>query len=124
MNRAVYIAIEALRFSEKATAMAGQAGGGVCPHRVEELRIEIENGAEIHPIRVNALGDGTYTIKDGRHRLRAHILAGFSEILAVVENTADRIKQLLRKVFGFLFSAYRQAGPAPRGFLFPGFVII
>ncbi len=95
MGNQLYIALKALRFSEK-------AGSGVCPHRVEELRVEIENGAEIHPIRVNALGDGTYTIKDGRHRVRAYILAGFSEILAVIENTADRIKRLLRKIFGFL----------------------
>ncbi len=101
---AVYIALEALRFSKK-------AGNGVCPHRVDELRIEIENGAEIHPIRVNALSDGMYTIKDGRHRVKAHILAGFSEILAVIENTASRIKRLLRNIFGFL-------SPLTRGFDF------
>mgnify|MGYP001580178203 FL=1 len=110
MQNPVYVALANLRFSEK-------TGNGVCPHRVEELRIEIENGAEIHPIRVNALGDGTYTIKDGRHRVRAYILAGFTEILAVVENTADRIKRLLRKVFGCLI-------PAMRGFLLKQIAII
>ncbi len=99
---AVWLAIAALRFSKK-------PGNGVCRHRVEELRVEIENGVEIYPIRVNALGDGTYTIKDGRHRVQAHILAGFTEIIAVIENTSDRIKRLLRSIFGFL-------SPLTRGF--------
>lgn len=103
-RQAVFIALAALRFSRR-------PGNGVCPHQVEELRIQIENGAEIEPIRVNALGDGTYTIKDGRHRVQAHIAAGFSEILAFVENISDRIKKLLQSIF-------RNLTPFLRGFLF------
>ena len=61
--------------------------------------MQIENGENIDPIRVNALGDGTYTIKDGRHRIQAHIAAGFSEILAFVENLSETIKRLVQNIF-------------------------
>ncbi len=89
MCRAVWVAIEALRFGRR-------FGGGVCQHRVEEMRTQIEEGMEMHPIRVNALGDGTYTIKDGRHRTMAHIIAGFSQILAYIENLPDTIINIFR----------------------------
>jgi len=94
---AVHLAIDSLRFTNKKRR-------GICPKRVEELRIQLEIGGEIYPIRVNALGDGAYTVKDGRHRIQAHLAAGLSEILAYVENTADRIKSILRTAFNRLFS--------------------
>lgn len=94
----VYLAIAALRFTAKKRR-------GVCPRRVEELRAQLEMGGEIYPIRVNALGDGTYTVKDGRHRVQAHIAAGLSEIIAYIENTVDRITSILRTVFRTAFNS-------------------
>ncbi len=59
---------------------------GVCPHRVEELRYALETGEDIPPIRVNRMQDGTYAVKDGRHRLAAHKAAFMTQIWAIVEN--------------------------------------
>lgn len=63
---------------------------GVCSHRVEELRRALEEGADVPPIRANLMEDGTFTVKDGRHRLAAHKLAGMAQIWAVVENIMRR----------------------------------
>jgi ParB-like chromosome segregation protein Spo0J len=58
---------------------------------------------DMMPIRVNALGDGTYTVKDGRHRIQAHLDAGLAYILATVENIIETIKRFLSRIAGFLF---------------------
>lgn len=88
---ATWIAVEAIRFVRK-------FGGGVCRHRVEELRVQLENGADMEPIRVNALGDGTFTVKDGRHRAQAYIAAGYSQILAYIENLPDIARRIIRSL--------------------------
>ena len=75
---------------------------GVCHHRIEALRMALEMGEDIPPIRVNAMGDGTYTVKDGRHRLGAHKAACMSQIWAIVENI---IRLLLRRLPCNLLSA-------------------
>ena len=69
---------------------------GVSPKRVEELRRLIETGEEVRPIKVHALGDGTYIVKDGRHRIQAHIAAGIMLIWAVVENIMRRLCNFFR----------------------------
>jgi hypothetical protein len=69
---------------------------GVSPHRIREIEMEIERGDELLPIRVHALGDGTYIIKEGRHRFQAHIALGLAHILAIVENLIGRMWRCLR----------------------------
>lgn len=88
--RKEWIAIGAIRFAKKKRR-------GVSPVRVEELRREIEGGLDMTPIRVNALGDGTYVVRDGRHRIEAHIAAGISHILALVENLWERMRKAFRR---------------------------
>ncbi|MEK9186625.1 MAG: ParB/RepB/Spo0J family partition protein [Patescibacteria group bacterium] len=90
-RKAVWVPISVIRFSKNA--------GGVCPKRVEELMMEIEDEKDMEPIRLNALGDGTYVIRDGRHRVRAHIEAGLLEILAFIENTVSKLKSIIRWLF-------------------------
>ena len=79
-----YVAIDLIRISDKGRK-------GVCPRRVEELREEIEREGDAYPVRLRALGDGTYTVTDGRHRVYAYIEAGYLFVLATVENLT-RIK--------------------------------
>lgn len=64
---------------------------GICPRRIEELRIALEMGEDIPPIRVNAMGDGTFVVKDGRHRIGAHHAAGMTQIWVIVENIMRRL---------------------------------
>jgi len=105
MRQAVLLPIDSLRFSIKKRH-------GVCPKRIEELRREIEFGdTEIMPIRVNALGDGTYCVKDGRHRIQAHLAAGMNYIYAYVDNLCTR----LRKIFLDFLS---KINLAPAGFFY------
>ncbi len=52
------------------------------------------------PIRVCALGNGMYVLRDGRHRIQAHIEAGFHAIFAVIENLGTKLKRFTY----FLFS--------------------
>ncbi len=89
MRETVLLSIESLRFSRKKRR-------GVSPRRVQELQMEIEADIDYTPIRVNALGDGTYVVKDGRHRIQAHIEAGIDLIYAIIENTTSRILDWLR----------------------------
>lgn len=42
----------------------------------------IRNGGELPPIRVEHFKDGTYKLKDGRHRITAYKLLGLSKIKA------------------------------------------
>lgn len=90
MGQTVVIAIKDLRFTEKKRR-------GVCARRVEELRRELEDGRDMTPIKVHALGDGTYVVEDGRHRIKAHLAAGVPFILAYVK---DLIGRMLRWLFG------------------------
>ncbi len=92
MSQALLLPIETLSFSRTKRR-------GISPKRVEELRRQIEVGRTMMPIRVCALGDGTYVVRDGRHRVQAHIEAGFQNILAIVENLANRIGRFLRYLF-------------------------
>ncbi len=79
------MAIDSLRFSSKKRR-------GVSPKRVDQLRQALEYGESMMPIRVNALGDGTYVVKDGRHRIQAHLEAGIDHIYAFVDNLSRRIR--------------------------------
>jgi ParB-like chromosome segregation protein Spo0J len=93
MTQQMMLPISALRYSVKKRR-------GVSPRRVEEICQEIEAGRDIHPIRVNALGDGTYTVKDGRHRIQAHCLLKLFYVYAVVENILVR----------FFYDIFKKAG--------------
>lgn len=79
MSKLVLLSLDVLRSTTKKCR-------GVCHHRVETLRFLLESGEYLPPIRVNKLEDGTYTVKDGRHRIAAHRAAGMFQIWAVVEN--------------------------------------
>lgn len=83
--QALWLPIDQLRFTAKKRR-------GISPKRVEELRQALEEGDDIRPIRVHALGDGTYIVKDGRHRIKAHIAAGLASIAAMVENLRERMR--------------------------------
>jgi hypothetical protein len=87
MSTLVLLSIHALRTAKKKRR-------GVCHHRVEALRFLLESGEYIPPIRVNKLEDGTYTIKDGRHRVAAHRRAGMTQIWAIVENVMRPLQPL------------------------------
>lgn len=89
MSQTLYLPIEALHFTKKKRR-------GVSPKRVGELRQLIEMGSDLPPVRVHALGDGTYVVKDGRHRIQAHIAAGIMLIWAVVENIMRRVRNFFR----------------------------
>ncbi|MDO8600776.1 MAG: ParB N-terminal domain-containing protein [bacterium] len=93
MAQAVLLSIGSLRFSEKKRR-------GVSEKRVEELRRLVEAGRDLPPIRVHALGDGTYVVRDGRHRIKAHLAAGIDCIFSIVENvitiTIEEILKLFR----------------------------
>jgi ParB-like chromosome segregation protein Spo0J len=93
MSEVVLLPIEVLRYTAKRRR-------GISPRRVEELRQAIELGDDVLPIRVNALGDGTYVVRDGRHRIQAHIEAGIGFIYALVDNLGTRFKCLMRFLFG------------------------
>lgn len=84
MPKLMLLAMEHLRTTKKKKR-------GVCPRRIEELRIALEMGDDIPPIRVNAMGDGTFVVKDGRHRIGAHHAAGMTQIWAIVENIMRRL---------------------------------
>jgi hypothetical protein len=104
MSEAVLLPIEALRYTTKKRR-------GISPGRVEELRRAIESGEDVLPIRVNALGDGTYVVRDGRHRIQAHLEAGIGLIYAFVDNLGTRLRCLMRFIFG--------ADPTGRPFFTP-----
>ena len=89
MSQTLCLHIETLHFTKKKRR-------GISPKRVEELRRLIETGEEVRPIKVHALGDGTYILKDGRHRIQAHIAAGIMLIWAVVENIMRRLCNFFR----------------------------
>jgi len=72
-----YIPVDKLRFTEKKRR-------GICPRRVAELVRELELRGELHPIRADPIEDGCYVIRDGRHRVKAHIALGIPDILALV----------------------------------------
>ena len=95
MAEEVLLDIGLLRFSSRKRR-------GVSPKRIEELRIELERGLDVMPIRVNLLGDGTYAVKDGRHRIQAHIEAGISHIYAIVENSKSRLGRWLNSIYSAL----------------------
>ncbi|OGZ07086.1 MAG: hypothetical protein A3C93_01670 [Candidatus Lloydbacteria bacterium RIFCSPHIGHO2_02_FULL_54_17] len=100
----LWLPISELRFTAKKRR-------GVSPKRVEELRREIEDGNDLRPIRVHALGDGTYIVKDGRHRIQAHLAAGLVSIAAMVENLGERTRRwftLFTHRFGGVFLAERK----------------
>ncbi len=87
MSKLMLLAIDLIRSTKKKRR-------GVCSHRVDELCFAIESGEDIHPIRVNLMEDGTFAVKDGRHRLAAHKAIGMTQIWAIVENI---MRTLLRK---------------------------
>ncbi len=103
MAKLMLLAIESLRCTTKKRR-------GICPHRIEVLRMALEMGEDIPPIRVNYMGDGTFTVKDGRHRIGAHKAAGMSQIWAIVENIMRRLRRLrafARTRFGgFIFCCF------------------
>lgn len=84
MPKLMLLALEHLRTTKKKRR-------GVCHHRIESLRVALETGGDIPPIRVNAMGDGTFVVKDGRHRIGAHLAAGMTQIWAIVENIMRRL---------------------------------
>jgi hypothetical protein len=95
---------------------------GICEHRIEELRIALEMGEDIPPIRVNLMEDGTFVVKDGRHRLAAHKAAYMTQIWAIVENIIGRLlrrlpaklaRDLLQVALGRLFFFYTHSMPSP-----------
>ena len=91
---AVFVSVDLIRISPKRQK-------GISARRVEELRRRIENDGNVFPVRLCALGDGTYIVEDGRHRIQAYKNAGYTFILAVVENLRriqHTITQLLRKI--------------------------
>lgn len=100
MPKLMLLAMETIRSTKKKRR-------GVCPHRIEDLRMALEMGEEIPPIRVNYMGDGTFTVKDGRHRIGAHQAAGMSQIWAIVENIMRRLRRLRAlartRFCGFIF---------------------
>ncbi len=87
MPKLMLLAMETIRSTKKKRR-------GVCPYRTEALRMALESGEDIPPIRVNYMGDGTFTVKDGRHRIGAHKVAGMSQIWAIVENIMRRLRHL------------------------------
>ena len=93
MPKLMLLSLEHIRTKEKK-----KGRGGVCPHRVEEFAVALERGDDIPPIRVNALGDGTYVVKEGRHRTLAHRLIGYTQIWAVVENIMRLLLRIVRKL--------------------------
>ena len=100
MPKLMLLAIATLRCTKKKRR-------GICPHRTEFLRMALEKGEEIPPIRVNSMGDGTFTVKDGRHRIAAHKACGMSQIWAIVENIMRRLRHLRAlartRFCGFIF---------------------
>lgn len=100
MPKLMLLLIDSLRCAKK-------KGRGVCHHRVEALRFALESGEDITPIRANRMEDGTYAVKDGRHRVAAHQAAGMTQIWAVVENIMRWFQQLRalcsRPTFGGFF---------------------
>lgn len=98
--RPVFLPIETLRFSTKKRR-------GVSPRRVEELRRKIEFGEDVLPIRVSALGDGTYVVHDGRHRIQAHIEAGIDCIYAFVDNLVTKLRRMFLLLFVSISKANR-----------------
>jgi len=97
----VYLPLSCLRFSTKKRR-------GVSPARVEELRKRLEQDIDVLPIRVRSLGDGTYSVADGRHRIAAHLLLGIDLIAACVVNLGRRLVRLFTAVGSFF-----------HGFFFP-----
>ena len=93
MQKLMLLFLEHIRTKEKK-----KGRGGICPHRVREFAYAIERGDDIPPIRVNALGDGTFVVKEGRHRTLAHRMVGMTQIWAIVENI---IRRLLRKFLAY-----------------------
>lgn len=100
MPKLMLLVMESLRCTKKKRR-------GICPHRIETLRMALEMGEDIPPIRVNYMGDGTFTVKDGRHRISAHKAAGMSQIWAIVENIMRRLRRLRAfartRFCGFIF---------------------
>lgn len=86
-----FIPIDLIRISAKRRK-------GVCPRRVEELRSQIEREGDAYPVRLRALGDGTYTVTDGRHRVYAYREAGYLFVLATIENLAKITDSILRTI--------------------------
>ncbi len=84
MPKLMLLSLEHIRTTEKKRR-------GICPHRIETLRIALEMGEDIPPIRVNLMNDNMFVVKDGRHRIGAHKLAGMTQIWAVVENIMRRL---------------------------------
>lgn len=87
MPKLMLLRMESLRLTKKKRR-------GICPHRIEVLRMALERGEDIPPIRVNYMGDGTFMVKDGRHRIGAHQTAGMTQIWAIVENIMRRLRRL------------------------------
>lgn len=102
MREVLFLPISSLHITEKKRK-------GVSSKRVEEIRRKIECGEEILPIKVFELGDGTYVVRDGRHRIKAHLEAGVHYIAAMVENSlrkiTEEIKRRFRQFFGGFFIA-------------------
>lgn len=102
MPKLMLLSLEHIRTKEKK-----KGRGGICPHRVREFASAIECGDDIPPIRVNALGDGTFVVKEGRHRVLAHRMAGMTQIWAIVENIIRRLFRKWRSLaFGHLFCGW------------------
>ena len=68
--------------------------------RVFEFVRSIERDDDIVPIRLCAIGDGTYILRDGRHRLQAHLELGISHISATIDNLITIIKSIFSYIFG------------------------
>lgn len=51
----------------------------------------IGGGGQVTPINLQYMGDGSYSVKDGRHRLAAYKLLGYTKIFAKVSSTPINI---------------------------------
>lgn len=77
MASSQFVAIRDIRLSPK---RAKRASG----QKVEQYRRAVEAGSEFPPLKLIALSDGTYDLSDGRHRYLAQVLAGYTQVEAIV----------------------------------------
>ena len=56
----------------------------------------LESGNVFSPIKVDLMRDGTYRLRDGRHRTLAHLLNGRTHILAQVSRSIKEFNEPTR----------------------------
>jgi hypothetical protein len=81
MHEPQYLPVADVHMSAKNQRKVSQA-------RVRQYAADMEWGSDFPPIRVLAVGDH-YVVRDGRHRLMAHIANNYPLIIAIVVNSAQ-----------------------------------